>query len=150
MVENIDLAKTFAAIGGTGLPGDGHSLLSLLHGSDGGGWRDAALIEHRGTDKRGLDPDFQQTSGGSPRTYEAMRTRSFLYVEYDDGEREFYDLRTDPYELHNLARRLTPAQRTLLHLSIRAIVRCHGGTECWRAMHVEGDLTGSSPAAPLP
>ena len=25
-----------------------------------------------------------------------MRTPRFLYVEYNDGEREFYDLRTDP------------------------------------------------------
>ena len=30
MAENIDLAKTFTAIGGTTLPSDGHSLLSLL------------------------------------------------------------------------------------------------------------------------
>ena len=32
VAENIDLAKTFAAIGGTELTGDGHSLLPLLQG----------------------------------------------------------------------------------------------------------------------
>ena len=32
-----------------------------------------------------------------------MRTQQFLYVEYADGEREFYDLRRDPFELHNIA-----------------------------------------------
>jgi N-acetylglucosamine-6-sulfatase len=35
--------------------------------------------------------------------YAAIRTRSWIYVRYDDGERELYDLRTDPQELRNLA-----------------------------------------------
>ena len=39
-----------------------------------------------------------------------MRTPDFLYVEYHDGEREFYDLRTDPFELHNLAPTMTLVQ----------------------------------------
>ena len=58
-----------------------------------------------------LDPDFQLSAAGTPWTYEAMRTQSFLYVEYSDGEREFYDLRRDPFELHNIAFRLTRAER---------------------------------------
>ena len=32
---------------------------------------------------------------------ETLRTHRYLYVEYHNGERELYDLRKDPYELHN-------------------------------------------------
>ena len=83
-----------------------------------------------------LDPDFQQPASGNPTTYEAMRTRAFLYVEYADGEREFYDLRTDPFELHNIVGRLTLAERKLLHRELRRMEVCHGGRACWAAMHV--------------
>jgi N-acetylglucosamine-6-sulfatase len=142
LAENVDLAETFAAIAGTRLDGDGHSLLALWHGKSPGGWRNAALVEHRGSRLSVLDPDFQQSASGSPTTYEAMRTRSFLYVEYADGEREFYDLRTDPFELHNIADQLTRRQLRLLHTDLRRLKRCHGGSACWRAMHVPA-LPGS-------
>ena len=48
MAENVDLAKTFAAIAGTSMPSDGHSLMPLLHGEDPPDWRDAILVEHHG------------------------------------------------------------------------------------------------------
>jgi N-acetylglucosamine-6-sulfatase len=137
MTENIDLAKTFAAIGGTTMAGDGHSLLPLLEGQSSSDWRNAILVEHRGPRLSVLDPDFQQPASGSPTTYDAMRTHQFLYVEYSDGEREFYDLRTDPFELHNIAHLLTPPERSLLHAELRALKRCRGGNACWRAMHIE-------------
>jgi N-acetylglucosamine-6-sulfatase len=136
MAENIDLAKTFAGIGGRTLPGDGHTLLPLLRGKHRRGWRNAVLIEHHGPDLAGFDPDFQQPASGSPRTYEAMRTPQFLYVEYDDGEREFYDLPRDPLELHNIVGTLTRSERRELHRELRALKRCHGGQQCWPAMHV--------------
>jgi N-acetylglucosamine-6-sulfatase len=137
MVENIDLAKTFAALAGTTLPGDGFSLVPLLAGVAPTRWRNAVLVEHRGSHQSVLDPDFQQSASGSPTTYEAMRSRAFLYVEYADGEREFYDLRADPFELHNLAARLTRSARRRLHTALRAMERCHGGKSCWAAMHVD-------------
>jgi arylsulfatase A-like enzyme len=136
MAENIDLAKTFARIAGTTMPGDGHSLLPVLHRRVPAGWRTAALIEHHGPDLSILDPDFQQPSSGSPTTYEAIRTRTFLYVEYADGEREFYDLRRDPFELHNLAYALSRSGRRTLHRELRALKQCHGGQACWAATHV--------------
>jgi N-acetylglucosamine-6-sulfatase len=136
MAENIDLAKTFTAIGGTTLPGDGHSLLGLLHGRGQRGWRDAILVEHHGPDLSRLDPDYQQPASGNPWSYEAIRTHRFLYVEYNDGEREFYDLRRDPFELDNVATLLSAGQRAALHRALRAMVRCHGGRRCWAAMHI--------------
>jgi N-acetylglucosamine-6-sulfatase len=132
--ENVDLAETFASIAGTNLSGDGHSLLPLFSGATPGDWRTAALVEHHGPDLRGSDPDFQQPASGNPRTYEAMRTRRFLYVEYDDGEREFYDLQTDPFELHNLAGQLSATTLAQLHEALLAMENCHSGTSCWVAM----------------
>jgi len=136
MAENIDLAKTFTAIAGTPMHSDGHSLLGLFHGQNPSDWRNAILVEHHGGLISARDPDYQQSPSGNPTTYEAMRTSAFLYVEYTDGEREFYDLRTDPFELHNLAGKLTAVQRRLLHAELSRLKRCHGSRRCWAAMHV--------------
>jgi arylsulfatase A-like enzyme len=135
MAENIDLAETFAGIGHVRLRGDGRSLLPLLHGRAVRRWRTGVLVEHRGRNTLPTDPDYQQPASGSPLTYEAMRTRQFLYVEYDDGEREFYNLKTDPYELHNIVWRLPSRLLERLHRELEAMVQCHG-RDCWRAMHV--------------
>jgi N-acetylglucosamine-6-sulfatase len=136
MTENIDLAPTFAAIARTHIRSDGRSLLGLAHGRSGTDWGNAILVEHHGGAMSVLDPDYQQSPSGSPTTYEAMRTRRFLYVEYNDGEREFYDLRTDPFELHDLAGRLTGQERTQLHADLMRLERCHGARRCWAARHV--------------
>ena len=138
MTENIDLAETFAELAGTSLHADGRSLVQLLQGQSAPAWRDAILVEHHGPDLRGIDPDFQQPSSGSPRTYEAMRTPSLLYVEYDDGERELYDLRNDPFELRNLALRVGRRRLLRLHLALMGMAHCHGTAACWTAMHVSG------------
>jgi N-acetylglucosamine-6-sulfatase len=136
MAENIDLAKTFTAIGGTTLPSDGHSLLGLLHGVATTGWRNAILVEHQGPVRRRTDPDFQLPVSGNPPSYEAMRTHDFLYVEYKDGEREYYDLRSDPFELDNLAPYLSAGELAELHAELLAMEHCHNGAACWAAMHV--------------
>lgn len=134
--ENIDLAKTFEAMAGTSSPCDGHSLQALFHGGIPRHWRNAVLIEHRGPATSALDPDHQTPASGNPTSYEAMRTPNFLYVEYLDGEREFYDLRSDPYELHNLAGRLSTAQLDRLHRELGRLEGCHTGRTCWAAEHV--------------
>jgi arylsulfatase A-like enzyme len=136
MAENIDLAKTFTAIGGTSLPSDGHSLLDVLHGVEPTDWRNAVLVEHHGPNLDPLDPDFQYSASGNPITYEAMRTNRFLYVEYVNGEREFYDLATDPNELQNIAGQLPPGELAQLHQELVAMASCHDGASCWAAMHV--------------
>ena len=117
------------------MAGDGHSLLPLLHGVATPNWRDAALIEHHGGDLSGADPDFQQPTSGNPRTYEAIRTPTFLYVQYDDGETEYYDLQTDPFELHNLSADLSERTLLRLHAELARLQSCRGA-QCWTAMHV--------------
>lgn len=136
LAENIDLASTFAALGGTTLSGDGHPLTRLLYGEPVPDWRNAILVEHHGADLRGIDPDFQQPPSGNPRTYEAMRASRFIYVEYRDGEREFYDLARDPFELDNLAAGLSTARLSHLHADLKQLEECHGAQACWAAMHV--------------
>ncbi|MHB1572093.1 MAG: sulfatase family protein, partial [Solirubrobacteraceae bacterium] len=136
MSENIDLAETFAQMGGTTLSADGHSLLGLLHGVPATDWRNAVLIEHRGPATSILDPDRQNRASGNPTTYVALRSREFLYVEYEDGERELYDLRTDPWELHNIASIASPALLAALHAQLLALESCHGAG-CWTAGHVQ-------------
>jgi N-acetylglucosamine-6-sulfatase len=137
MSENVDLAKTFTQIGGTNLAGDGHSLVGLFGGVTPADWRDAILVEHRGPHLSPSDPDFQQAASGNPTSYEAMRTNRFLYVEYSDGEREIYNLFSDPFELHNLAGGLTLLQLEELHAQLINLERCHDAASCWAAMHVE-------------
>jgi N-acetylglucosamine-6-sulfatase len=100
LVANIDLAPTIAAAAGVALPDvEGRSLLPLLEGRS-EGWRRALLIEHL----RGTNPI---------PTYCAVRTTRYLFVSYETGERELYDLADDPFELANLAG-TAPALRTRL------------------------------------
>jgi len=136
VAQNIDLARTFTDLGATSQGGDGHSLVPLLLHRPDGVWRNAALIEHHGPDLDSSDPDRQSTLSGNPTTYEAMRTPRYLYVEYADGEREFYDLRTDPFELHNLAGTLGLSALGQLHTELAALESCRGQKECWGASHV--------------
>lgn len=137
LTANIDLAPTFAAIAGVHLDGDGHSLLALLHGEQVRSWRNAVLIEHHPSVKgAGDDPDAQPPASGSPGAYHAIRTAGFLYVEHAGGEVEFYDLTRDPFELHNIARRLDRRALLQLHHELLALRRCHGPGSCWRRMHL--------------
>lgn len=73
--------------------------------------RDAMLL-NRGTDL----PD-----------YDAVRTSRYLYAEYGNGERELYDLRHDPDEVHNLAGG-RPRLEHALARRIAALRDCHGRT----------------------
>ncbi len=136
MAENVDLAKTFSAIGGTSLPSDGHSLVDLLHGAQPADWRNAVLIEHHGSAPTTANPDAQTRLSGNPPSYSAIRTPRYLYVEYDNGEREFYDLQNDPDELHNLAAGLDPQRLAQLHEQLADLRDCHTGPACWGAGHV--------------
>lgn len=137
-VQNIDLAPTFQQAAGAPIPSnvDGHSLVPLLRGGSGSGWRTAGLIEHHGPDTLAGDPDLPAPNSGNPPSYEAIRTHTYTYVEYADGSREYYDLAADPLELHNLAGSLGPARLAALHSALAGLVACHDGATCWSAGHV--------------
>ena len=113
LVLNIDLAPTLAELAGVAPPNrvDGESYAGLLRGrSPPGGWRSSFVVEYLGGasgDDEGTSPQGAVTSGArsgeQPPRFEAVRTERYLYVEYDNGWRELYDLDPDPYELTNRA-----------------------------------------------
>jgi N-acetylglucosamine-6-sulfatase len=111
---------------------DGRSLVSLLQGRRVRGWRNGVLIEHHGPDLDTTDPDHPATGSGNPTSYEALRIKGALYVEYRDRERE-YDLRRDPHERVNTIGRLSRRRRGELHRMLVRLERCHGARRCWRA-----------------
>ncbi len=137
-VENIDLAPTYEHLAGAPVPSnvDGHSLVPLLHGGSGSGWRTAGLVEHHGPDTLADDPDLPAPNSGNPPSYEAIRTHTYTYVEYVDGSREYYDLAADPLELHNLAGSLPSDRLAALHAALAGLEACHDGATCWTAGHV--------------
>ena len=130
IAENVDLRPTFDGIAGATVSRsvDGHSLVSLLGGRTPSGWRTGALIEHHGPDHARGDPDLPPPGSGNPATYEALRTKDAVYVEYHNGQREYYSLTRDPNELHNTYRRLSHAQRMRLHDQLAALRRCRGAS----------------------
>jgi arylsulfatase A-like enzyme len=92
-VSNVDFAPTITAIGGTAMPAaDG---VDLRGGSSGRG----ILLEYRG------DPPDQGDNGqaGNMPHYWAIRRGNWVYVEYDSGHKELYDLAADPWQQVNVA-----------------------------------------------
>ena len=138
MTENTDLCPTFAELAGAPAPphADGRSLAPLLRGEDPGDWRDAVLVEHRGNVSAPNDPDLPPAGSGNPPTYEALRTNDTLYVEYADGDRELYDLASDPYELDNLAATASPERLARLSIALAGMQSCRGSESCWAAQHL--------------
>jgi N-acetylglucosamine-6-sulfatase len=135
ITQNIDLAPTFERIARAAVPErvDGHSLLPLLHGGYGAGWRTVALVEHHGPNTLPGDPDVQSPRGGNPPTYTAIRGDMWTYVEYADGAREYYDRATDPDELHNIVAGLSAPRLGELHTVLAELAGCHGHAGCWAA-----------------
>ncbi len=153
--REIDLAPTFAELGGATVPPfvDGTSLESVLHGGASTAPADV-LIEHyssagtragRRAAKGEPDDDANPPDSGVPATtralrvprrqvavaippYRALRTDRYLYVEYDTGEKQLYDLRRDPNELDNLAATAADAVITPLSDRLAELARCAGST----------------------
>jgi N-acetylglucosamine-6-sulfatase len=142
IAENIDLYPTVIELSGAS-PGkfDGHSLVPLLHGQTVTDWRTLALIEHRGRQREGAadDPDAPTRRSGNPPTYEAIRTRTSLYVEYADGVKEYHDLASDPHEVRNTFALLSTKEQGAMHTALDTAKRCQGAEKCWAAEHMMGD-----------
>ncbi|WP_432862499.1 sulfatase family protein [Microbispora rosea] len=120
LTSTVDLAPTFAELGGATVPptAEGRSLVPLLRGQH-VPWRDTVLAEF-------YHPSY---SPHSPPTYAMLRTGRYAYVEYETGERQLYDLRDDPAELHNIAATADPF--LTLALSARlALLRACSGPAC--------------------
>src|SRR5260221_12374962 len=96
LVSNADFAPTFADLAGVSHPPtDGQSLLPVLEDPTQPG-RDALLVEHLRTPY--ADVEFSDLP-----SYCAVRTRSRVFVHYQSGFEELYNLGVDPLELINRA-----------------------------------------------
>jgi arylsulfatase A-like enzyme len=111
---NTDFAPTFAELAGTEFPADGRSLAPLLGGEVPPSWRSSILLE-------GF---FGQTF----RAYRAVRTETDKYVEYENGERELYDLSSDPYELQSIHDTAAPTLVEDLKSRLENLKTCAGET----------------------
>ena len=118
-VSNVDLAATIldAADATPGITIDGRSLLSIAQDPGQAAGRHL-LIE------TGPKPSGSQW-------YAAVRAGRYSYVEHSTGERELYDLQTDPYQLQS--RHADPAYaavRQTLAGRLLQLRSCAGAT-CW-------------------
>jgi N-acetylglucosamine-6-sulfatase len=116
LTMNVDDAETILdAAGDTTRPGrieDGISLLRY--------WRDGGL-------ELGRDLLVDNTPGAGH--FDAIRSRNFLYAEYQNGDRELYDLQKDPYELQS--QHANPAYegiRAALAARLHNLVTCAGAS----------------------
>ncbi|MEU8245839.1 sulfatase [Nonomuraea sp. NPDC048916] len=124
MTATVDLSPTFAALGGAAVPSfaEGRSLVPLLHGRRPAQWRKNALIEF-------VRPINRASAAQTPvPPYTALRTEQYTYVRYDTGEIQLYDVVTDPYQLHNLARIADPVLMQGLDQRLQAMTACAGAT----------------------
>ncbi|MCC7117968.1 MAG: sulfatase [Anaerolineales bacterium] len=148
MTANIDFAPTIAEIAHIPTADfiDGRSFLPLLNPATNAAtaWRNSLLIEIgyselAATQEQNLalvssappepDPEYpdyiydppRQITGGTSR---AIRGEDFIYIEFDNGELEFYDLVKDPYQLENIASQLAPEILAQLHGRLQALKYC--------------------------
>jgi N-acetylglucosamine-6-sulfatase len=117
LAVNIDLAPTAAELAGAPVPDfvDGRSLVPLLNGSlSPADWRRAFLVE------------YWPEEGDEVSKFQALRTEDGIYVEYQTGERELYELLSDPDELESRYATADPGLVAQLSARMAELRRCAG------------------------
>lgn len=116
LVENIDLPVTMADFAGIDppVPVDGLSIVDLLHNPE-VPWREDILVEV--TDRHNI---WQ-------RNFQAVHTSQYVYAEYPNGEREFYNLAIDPDQLESQIE--NPAYSTVVEELARRLQTYKGQTD---------------------
>jgi N-acetylglucosamine-6-sulfatase len=149
LVANIDLAPTIvdAANAKAGRAMDGRSLLPLLKRPSTQWGRDLLLERGpAGAAKSGAamgeigngdDGNQGKTAAPGDQRFAGVRTPRFKYVEYANGERELYDLASDPDELNNLGN--DPAHATIRAELAQRLAKLRGctGASCRVGPQVE-------------
>ena len=149
---NTDLAPTFTDLAGASFAADGRSLAPLLRGEEPVSWRSSVLLEKlpqegggeegngKGKGKakskgkaKGKGKEGETGAGGVPKSgpgqspnFQAVRTGTHKYVEYDNGDMELYDLEADPYELESLHESADPSLLEDLKAKLDALKSCSG------------------------
>lgn len=126
LVGNVDFAPTVAELAGVIPPNyvDGRSIVKLLTEKRPSvdQWRSAYLLELYSSKSEDQNPD---TSPRLVKNY-GLRTTEYLYVEYEDGTMELYDLINDPYQLENIASSAGEALLARLSKQLHALMECSG------------------------
>ena len=118
LLGHIDLAPTIVELGGGQVPDfvDGKSFAPLLKNSDSipvDRWRKNLLIEN-----------WESTYGQSGLVEWAsttLRTIDSVYTEWANGDRDYFDLANDPYQLSNVYDELSDDRRKALRGALRAL-----------------------------
>ncbi len=141
----VDLAPTFEEWAGRRRANwrrNGRSLVPIIAGEQPARWRRALLVEHAAPSVVAGDPDVQGWPMGLPSTYAALRTPYTTYVEYENGDREFYDRRTDPAELNNTYALLGGENQARLAAALERYRGCRRAASCWSAGQARGIPAG--------
>ena len=97
LVSNLDFAETFLDVAGADIPDgmQGRSLLPLLRGETPGDWRDSLYYHY-------YEFEADRRTAHMVRRHAGVRTKTHKLVDfYNIGERELFDLRADPAEMHS-------------------------------------------------
>lgn len=116
LIAHLDICPTILELAGAAIPSsvDGKSFASLIgspSSSNETTWQRSIMIENW-ADKFLIGQLF-------PITYTAERYYDEIYVAWANGQREYYDLSNDPYQLDNQFESQTAATKAQLASSLR-------------------------------
>lgn len=141
---NVDVAPTLAEIGGAAAPAfvDGRSLLPLFAVSPPATWRQRFLVEF-------WSQTEDEEEAGVPE-FHGVRSATGLYVEHATGDRELYDLVSDPDQLesqHALAPAATLCSSAAQVAGLKRCARAQCRQLEERARFVPGDCSADDQVA---
>ena len=116
LIAQLDICPTILELGGATIPSDldGKSFVPLINSPqsiNAPSWRHSIMIENW-TDKSAFGKRYALG-------YTAQRYYDSIYVGWANGEREYYDLASDPYQLTNQYDSLSDARKDELQTSLR-------------------------------
>ena len=116
LIAQLDICPTILQLAGATIPNDldGKSFAPLINSpqsTSAPNWQRSIMIENW-ADKNAFGKSYALT-------YTAERYYDSIYVGWSNGEREYYDLASDPYQLNNTYDSLSSARKEQLQTSLR-------------------------------
>lgn len=118
LVGNHDVAPTIADMADAEAPGfvDGRSVMPLAT-VEATAWPRTAILSIR------------EPNRDLPHLWDVLRMPTEKYVRFENGEKEYYDLKTDPHEVESDPGSVPPETRAYWERRIEALGSC-SGAEC--------------------